>query len=146
MTQRKIKNIDYRKYSKTLSNLDFIEIYLESSSTDIKRQDILKHKGLKIEITDRASFEQTDNKLKVAHRYYIKARGPEQKDVALRINVTFCLTFQTKETIEKDFIDIFRKINLPLNSWPYLREFVQNMTQRMNIPPLTLPFFLKKRL
>lgn len=146
MAQRKIKRIDHRKYSKILSNLDFSEIYLESSSTDIKRQDFFKHKDLTIELNDRASFEQTDNRLRVVHRYYLKAIESEQKAVALKINATFCLIFQTKGTIEKEFFDIFKKVNLPLNSWPYLREFVQNMTQRMNIPPLTLPFFLKKSL
>ncbi|MBN2053445.1 hypothetical protein JW905_00900 [bacterium] len=37
--------------------------------------------------------------------------------------------------------DVFSALNIPLNAWPYLREYVQNVTQRLGIPPLTLPLY-----
>lgn len=38
-----------------------------------------------------------------------------------------------------DDSDQFAKINPIYNVWAYWREFVQNMTTRMNLPVLTMP-------
>ena len=35
--------------------------------------------------------------------------------------------------------EAFRQANLPLNVWPFAREFFYNMTLRMGWPPFTLP-------
>ncbi|MEY4530626.1 MAG: hypothetical protein RLZZ156_1347 [Deinococcota bacterium] len=37
------------------------------------------------------------------------------------------------------FLNTFERYNLPLNAYPFLREFVHNMMGRMNFPILTLP-------
>ena len=44
------------------------------------------------------------------------------------------------EFTEKQFA-AFAKYNGVFNAWPYWREFVQSMTARLNLPPLTLPVF-----
>lgn len=31
------------------------------------------------------------------------------------------------------------QVSLPVNSWPFIRQFVHDMMQRMNWPPLMLP-------
>lgn len=137
----KKEKIDHRTYSVTLEKLELKEIYLESSSVSHNREQILKQKNLKVAVKDKASYVQHDNKLKVTHKYDLNVKTPEMgKGAALKISISFVLTFHTEVTINKDFFDVFQEINLPLNSWPYFREFVQNITQRMNIPPLTLPF------
>jgi preprotein translocase subunit SecB len=137
----KKEGIDYKAYSKILGKLELKEIYLESCSVSHNREDILKQKNLKVAVKDKASHIQQENKLIVTHKYDLNVKTPETKrGFALKISICFVLIFHTEVSISKDFFDVFQKINLPLNSWPYFREFVQNMTQRMNIPPLTLPF------
>jgi hypothetical protein len=131
-----------QKYANTLKEIELNEIYLESSSTEFKRENLELQKNLEVGIRDRASFEQKKNRLKVLHRYYLTIKLHESEgDFVAKISANFYLIFTTKNKIENDFFEIFKEINLKLNSWPYFREFVQNMTQRMNIPPLTLPFF-----
>ena len=135
------KKIDSNTYSKILEKLELREIYLESGFVSHNREEILKQKSLKVAVKDKASYVQHDSKLKVTHKYDLNVKTPEMgKGFALKISISFVLTFYTEVPINKDFFDVFQKINLPLNSWPYFREYVQNMTQRMNIPPLTLPF------
>lgn len=139
---KKSAKLEPREYHKIVSNLQLHEIYLRSFSASLDRDIFLKCKNLTISLRDRATTEGQEGKLKVTHSYYLKAMDPEtQKKIPLKISATFRLIFSSKYPIEKEFFDIFKKINLPLNSWPYFREFAQSTTQRMNIPPLTLPFF-----
>jgi preprotein translocase subunit SecB len=37
-------------------------------------------------------------------------------------------------------IDAFKEGNAIFNCWPYCRQHVQDMIQRMGLPPITLPF------
>jgi preprotein translocase subunit SecB len=41
---------------------------------------------------------------------------------------------------EKAFMS-FAELNGTYNAWPYWREFVQNITNRMQLPTLTIPVF-----
>jgi hypothetical protein len=134
------KKLDPKKYTGILKTMKLKELYLESCSVDHKRENVLKSKGIQILVKDRASFTQEDDKVKVFHKYFLTGKSPEmEKDYAIKISVSFCLRYITTSTIEKEFFDIFKDINLPLTSYPYFREFVQNTVQRMNIPPITLP-------
>jgi hypothetical protein len=45
------------------------------------------------------------------------------------------ITFSPKQ------VRAFAKTNGMLNVWPYWREFVQSVTSRAGLPPLTLPLF-----
>jgi preprotein translocase subunit SecB len=132
--------MDPRKYSQILRGISFDEIYLESSSVAHNRESLLKQKELEISIRDRASCIQQDNKIRVTHKYFLTAKNSAtEKDIVIKISVNFCLIYSTSSPFEKEFFEIFKNVNLPVNSWPYFREFVQSMTQRMNIPPITLP-------
>lgn len=132
--------MDPRKYSQILSGISFDEIYLESSSVAHNRESLLKQKELEISVRDKASYTQQDNKIRVTHKYFLTAKNPAiEKDFVIKISVNFCLIFFTSSPFEKEFFEIFKNINLPMNSWPYFREFVQSMTQRMNLPPITIP-------
>lgn len=45
------------------------------------------------------------------------------------------------ESLTDDHFKHFADKNGVFNAWPYWREFVQNMTARMQLPPLTLPTY-----
>lgn len=139
------EKIPPREYSNILKGLSLKQIYLEACSSNVNKKEFTSYKQLAITVTDRASFKQDDEQLIVTHKYFLTARKEEnaedKKHFLFKISVTFTLFFSSEINISKDFFDIFKRRNLPVNSWPYFREFVQSMTQRMNIPPVTLPFF-----
>jgi preprotein translocase subunit SecB len=39
----------------------------------------------------------------------------------------------------KDYFGVFVQVNLPVNTWPYFREFVHSTVSRMGLPPVVLP-------
>jgi preprotein translocase subunit SecB len=134
------KLIDPKKYSEILSKTQLLEIYMESCSVSQVREGIHSEKKINIEINDRAIIKKAETGFKVLHKYDIKTVSPEATKPSLRISVAFALVFSCDYSVGKSFFDVFKNVNLPLNSWPYLREFVQSTVQRMNLPPLTLPF------
>ena len=131
-----------KEYSEILSNTELIEIYLESCSVRHNREEIQSEKKINISITDKVVFKKVEAGFTAIHTYDVKAvsSNPEKTKPMLNIKATFCLNFKCGVVVGKPFFDIFKVVNLPLNSWPYLREFVQNTVQRMNLPPLILPF------
>jgi preprotein translocase subunit SecB len=138
--RRKEQKIDPKDYANIIEGIDLREIYLASSQVNVSRDKILEGKELSVQLKDTASFTQEEDRAVVTQKYQLLLFTPEnEKDHVLKITCVFLLTFVTKTPFTKEFFSVFKELTLPLNSWPFFREFVQNMTQRMSMPPLTLP-------
>jgi len=72
--------------------------------------------------------------------YYDEA---ESGEAPLALKCTFRAHYVSESSAEvaDDQLAAFGKATATFNVWPYWREFVQTMTSRMGLPPLTLPFF-----
>ncbi|MEM4625718.1 MAG: hypothetical protein QXJ28_03080 [Candidatus Pacearchaeota archaeon] len=128
-------------YKKILQGLDLISISLKESKTFLN-VDITPPTELNIKIKDEADYKVKEEGIVfVFHKYQIDARKPQSKTRFFKLEVTFLVKVYSKETFTEDFFDVYKNISLHLNTWPYLREFVNSTTSRMNIPPLTLPFY-----
>jgi preprotein translocase subunit SecB len=138
----KTKKIDPKEYAEILAKTELVDIYLESCSVNHDRIELQAEKKIKLEIKDKVTFRQVDVGFIAITTYEIKAipSDPQKVRPIMTIKATFCLHFKSQGIVGKPFLDVFKVVNLPLNSWPYLREFVQNIVQRMNLPPLVLPF------
>ncbi len=71
------------------------------------------------------------------HSY--RVRIEEAGEPRAEINVTFGLQFDSQLPLTDQIFSVFEEINLPVNTWPYLREFVANTLGRMNWQPFSLP-------
>jgi hypothetical protein len=58
---------------------------------------------------------------------------------AATIEVTFGLDYRSALVMTDALFEPFQQVNLPLNAWPYAREFVASATARMNWVRFTLP-------
>lgn len=126
------------EYRTILKQVELEAISLEDCSAKIRRDKL--NKSAEVAVTDRLSHKvQGKNMVEIDHHYELIAGSGTKKDFALKIICVFKLRYSSESGLSEDFINIFKERNVPLNTWPYFREFVQNMTQRMNIPPLTLP-------
>lgn len=61
-----------------------------------------------------------------------------------KIEVTYEFVYSFSKEIEENsqfltFLEAFQEYNLPLNSWPFIREFVHTTMGRMDWPIFTLP-------
>jgi len=61
----------------------------------------------------------------------------------LKVTSKFKVVLSIEDKLPEEFWEIYLNTTLPLIVFPYFREFVQSTTQRMNIPPLTLPILFK---
>lgn len=55
------------------------------------------------------------------------------------VSATFGLHFTSDRPMSDAVFEVFRDVNLPVNAWPFLREFVSTTVGRMGWQPLTLP-------
>ena len=81
-----------------------------------------------------------DKKVIIHIRLYLSLKNKITEDMLMQIQAIYCLnyTFEPKSKVLKKDLEAFGAINGVYHAWPYWREFVQNATQRMNLPPLTL--------
>ena len=128
------------KYAEILRGTELQEIFLESCSASVNREMMFGKAGIQVSIRERASYDREDDLVKIKHSFNLTCTHPEiEKGPLIKISATFCLLYTSVPDFDEDFFDVFKKMTLPVVSWPYFREFVQSMTQRMSIPPLTLP-------
>jgi hypothetical protein len=66
---------------------------------------------------------------------------PEDAEVErfASIAVTFEAIYNTKILITDEIFETFKDVNLKMNIWPYVREYVQSATMKMGLPGLVLP-------
>jgi len=133
-------------YRKILAGIELQKIYLKNFAGKINLDVITK--AAIIDISSKADFTtKAENRVEISQKWDIVAKDKSTKSEFISISVTYCLILDSKDKFTKDFFDIYEKTSLPLNTWPFVREFVNSMTARMNIPPLTLPLlkFTDKR-
>lgn len=69
------------------------------------------------------------------------------KEPALEAEVEIELRYAYPEGLDfrPDELEPFANLNGVFNAWPYFREFLQNATTRMGLPPFVLPVFRVRR-
>lgn len=137
-------SISPTEYKKMLVYVSLNSINMESCSSQIRRnfldKSFLPGESLKINIEDKTRYDLLDeNTVIFTHNFLLVGTKKNKKDFALKIQCSFDVKFTSEIPLLTDFLDIYSKFNLHLNTWPYFREFVQSITQRMGIPPLTMP-------
>lgn len=90
-----------------------------------------------VNFTSEAGWEAAPNGFMAHHRYQATLAATDR--VLAEIDVTFGLHFRSAEPLTDPLWDVFAEINLPVNTWPFLREFMATTTARMNWVPFTLP-------
>jgi len=99
--------------------------------------DVQRHRG-KVWIRDKKILCTL-----IRFTFTAKEKGGRGKNPFVNITATILAEYQ----LAKGFVPpleeqkAFLAANAVFNCWPYWREFVQSTAGRMNLPPLTLPFF-----
>lgn len=127
-----------KEYRKILDNVQLDIISLDSCSAKVNQDKFGKQ--MKSTIKDKVSYNLLDeNEVIFIQHYDFISTKTNQKEFALKISCSFSAKFSSVEPLSDDFLEIFSKVNIHVNTWPYFREFVQSITQRMSLPPVTLP-------
>ncbi len=92
-----------------------------------------------VRISSKAKWELTLSGFRAFTEYKVRLKSDDAP--SLDLDVTYGLDFVSSEPMTDEIFLIFRDVNLPVNTWPYLREFVSTTMGRMNWAPFTLPTF-----
>lgn len=125
-----------KEYRRILEGIELENLILKESKTEINHE--LISENMAVSSKDNATYIITKDGFAVENKHTVIVKNKDKKNV-IRIEGTFLILFNSREAITDAFFDIYKNISLPLNVWPFFREFVNSMTARMNIPPLTLP-------
>ena len=130
--------IDPATYNAFIGQIELSSIWLSSSS--IENSDAASSPGdARIDIGASARWESVKDGFVAFHVYDVKIKATEAK--VANISVTFGLEFSSEQTMSDELFTVFQDVNLPVNTWPYLRAFLADTLGRMGWPPLTLPAF-----
>ena len=133
-----------KEYNEQLSYIDVDQILLNDGSVKVNREHFDLNPDTKLDFQDKIKFddEKLDGETVSLHQTYtLTCYKKRKREFGFKIVCTFEVIISQEKPLSVDFWEIFTQRNLRVNTWPYFREFVQNMTQRANVPPLTLPLF-----
>ena len=127
------------QYQEIIDKIHLATISLESSSCKLKSENI-SDKASKIQLNDDIDYQRIDeNTVNLLIEYKLSVRKGRRVYLTIKAKYSIILLADCKLTDE--FIDIYIETNLRIHSYPYFRNFAQDTTSRMGIPPLTLPFY-----
>ncbi len=130
-------------YKNILESLELDTLYLTELITKYKEDFVSA--SLALNIDEKNSFSQEGSILKVSYIYKLDVKDESNDEAAISMKAGFSVRYNIKKDIivTKDFMKVFSDLTLGLLLWPYFRELVNNMVNRMGMPPLVLP--MKKR-
>ena len=130
--------MDPSAYREFLEQIELETIVLDSCSIKTNRDKIGSNMKLDIRYkVDYTIAEETSAVINLSYNF--TATKKIKKDFALKVACVYRMVLSSERPITDEFMEIFTSINARMNTWPYFREFVQNMIQRVGFPPLTLP-------
>ncbi len=133
MKKEKINSIKYKNF---IDGLKLLNIRILSSGTSVDEKFL---PPANLELNQRKKYIKTEgNIFKVIHEYTLKGIKNGEANPGFKIKVKYQIIYKSDIPITDDIFKIFSQTNLLLHTWPYFRQFVHEMTNRMGLPPLVL--------
>ena len=123
-------------YSAFVMQIDLLNIWLQEASV-INRMGPDTPDQATLRIDETADWEYITDGFRAHHQFKVSVEG--SSEIYANINVTFSVDFQSGRPMNDDLFTIFARVNLPINTWPYLREYLASSIGRMNWLTYTLP-------
>lgn len=123
-------------YVAFVQQLELVSIWLRSARTTNSTGGVTFSRA-EVSIEDNSTWKEIESGFQVFHKY--TATFTDGKKKLGRIDAEFVADYESEDPMDEDIFELFKTNNLPLNTWPYFREYVSNTTGRMQWLPFTLP-------
>ena len=138
--EQKQPKISPKEYREFIKGVELVGIIVKASQARRLADSIDISRRLDLYTTGRAEFRMGDSGTCIVHHHYgLSMTYTGEKDRLLEVECTFEVGLHVASPMTKDYFDIFARVNLPVNTWPYFREFVHSTISRMGLPPVVLP-------
>jgi hypothetical protein len=131
-----LPEFDFEGYRRFIGQIHLRDIWLMSSRSENKRGPGNPEQA-KVAIADEPSWMPTEDGFRAVVRY--RLRFKEGAKTLASLEACFAADFASDEPMTDELFAMFAAVNLPLNTWPYLREFTAATLGRMGWLPFTLP-------
>ena len=128
------------EYNEFIKQIDIEDIRLISAKLDNLDYSYFPEKTI-VKSRMKAEFTNKEEAIEVVHSYHATFME-EEKDIKAKISVAFLLNYSSKMPMNDELFSLFKRRQLPLNTWPYFREFVHSTCSRMGWPPFIAPIYL----
>jgi hypothetical protein len=85
-------------------------------------------------------YESTDDGFVAWQTGRFTGADPDGNELIV-VEAEFELRYASERPLTDEIFEVFQHLNLPVNVWPYLREFFQQSTLRAGWPGFVLPAF-----
>ncbi len=138
---KRTKLLSNKEYNNFIKQIEVEDIHVVSAKTNILDYSYFPSSA-EVKWRTKASYEKQDEQFNVFHKYNVTIYDKETKEAKAKIIVNFLVIYSSKIPISDDLFAKFKVRNLPLNTWPYFREFVHNAIMRMGWPPFIAPTYV----
>jgi len=131
---------DMSKYVDFILALELKDISLKELKATVRRRIPPEHIKVAHRITVEHEFLD-EGKIDFIVRAEFKFRDVDSRKVAASITISLKLSYTYSGSVEPDeeTIEEFKSTSLMLNAWPYIRFWVQTITQSFGWSPFLLP-------
>ena len=123
-------------YQATLERLKLTSVLLDKMDVRCSREAL--GDSLKVNVKTRCVEQQFDTEYIVLSGFLVETTSGDAE--VLRLEATFRISFDCSAPVPSGFLAVYSKLAMPMTTLPYLRELLFNVTNRMGLPPLTLPY------
>lgn len=85
------------------------------------------------------TYQEMEDGFAATLNYLVRMRETTADSLVGEIKVAVTAEYSSDEPMNDEIFEVFGELNLPLNVFPYIREFVHSATTRMGFPGLILP-------
>lgn len=130
--------VDPKTYSAFIRQIELRDLWLQSASIENMVGPMMPEPGEVTFEPRQARWASIPNGFHAFQTYSLKMTDSDE-ETAATMTVTFGVEFSSEQPMTDDLFAVFADVNLPINTWPFLREFFYTTTGRMGWVPLTLP-------
>lgn len=93
--------------------------------------------GAEVKISDSATWKESETGFQAFQKYVVEFMDGKKR--LAKVDVELVADYASAAPMSDDLFTVFEENNLPLNTWPYFREYLANVVYRMHWIPFTLP-------
>lgn len=131
-----------QEYSNFVKQVEIVTVFLQSARLE-NRVGPEAPNPANIAIQSKAGFVNLEGTIRLSHTYTVRMHAMDNPDsIHFELDVNFVVDYRSALAMTDAIFATFKDINLPLNTWPYFREYLGSTMARFNWVPYTLPVFV----
>lgn len=138
-------DIDLSAVARVAEKVSLQEIYLLEAKIKSDPQDRdPRNASLELSFGSELLPQESEDNLVVQCNFLVAAfHEDDPGKIFMSIEAAFIVDYllDSSKEFDQNDLEMFARINPIYNTWPYWREFVQNLTTRMGFPALKIPLF-----